>query len=199
MGAVWATGFATFSGGGNGTSAASPVVTPGSPTSVNPLSGDVTAGTTWNVDWTGDWGATAATSFFQIDLTGQPSAAHYNVAMLLTNGAAMSAATNKWQTLQLKVELRQAAGSSCAGTDFSTPGGFARVFSFDTEDSGVYWNDGDSDVTSGGFITGGGTNPWCVGVEAASPPYDGSGTFLRDSGTVPDVYPNFVATVNRVS
>ncbi len=200
MGAVWATGFATFNGGSNGTTGASPVVTPGSPTTSNPLSSKVTANAAaWSVNWTGDWGSTSDDWFFQVDLTGQPAGAHYNVAMLLTNGSAMSSATNKWQTLQLKAELRQAAGASCASSDFGSAGGLARVFSFDSEDSAVYWNDSDGDVTTAGGITGGGTHPWCIGIEAASPPYDGTGTFLRSaSSTPPDVYPQFVATVNRV-
>lgn len=199
MGAVWATGFATFSGGSNGSATASPIVTPASPTTANPLSSTVTAATGWTVTWSGEWGSTPAFSFFQVDLTGQPATSHYNLAMLLTNGSAMSAATNKWQTLQLKTELRQAAGASCAASDFGSSGGIARVFAFDSNDSGVYWNDGDADVTSAGGITGGGTHPWCIGIEAAAPPYDGTGTFLRSASTTPpDVYPDFVATVNRV-
>jgi hypothetical protein len=203
MGAVWATGFATFSAGANGTTTVSPIVVPGSPTDVtNPLASVVTAGSTWNVNWTGDWGATDATEFFQVDLTGQPSAQTYNIAMMLTNGDAMSAATNKWQTLQLDVELTQAAGATCAASDFtsSSTTEVSRMFVFDSDDSAVYWNSADSDVqTALSGISGGGTHPYCIGINAAAPPYDGTGTFLRDDGTVPDVYPDFVTTVNRAS
>jgi hypothetical protein len=200
MGVVWATGFATFTAGANGSSAGSPVVTPASPTSSNPLTGTVSANAAaWHVDWTGDWGSTAGYSFFQVDLTGQPSGRTYNLAMLLTNGSAMAGAADKWQTLQLKTELRQAAGASCQASDFNAPGGEARVFSFESQDAAVYWNDGDADIQSAGGIVSAGGNPYCVGVEAASPPYDGSGTFLRDTGTPPTVYPNFVLTVNRAS
>jgi len=192
MGVVWAAGFASFTGGGNGTAAASPVVTPGSPSNnTNPLAGLVTAGTTWNVDWSGDWGSTGATSFFQIALGSKPTGQVYNLAMLLTNGAAMSAATDPWQTLQLKVELRQAAGASCANSDFASGSPIAtHLMSFDNEDAAVYFN---------GISITNGDNPYCIGIAPAAPPYDGSGTFLRNDGTVPDVYPNFIATVNRVS
>jgi hypothetical protein len=200
MGAVWATGFATFSAGANGTSAVSPVVVPGSPAEpTNPLASLVTAGSAWNVNWTGDWGASAATEFFQVDLTSLPATEHFNIAMLLTNGPALSAAASKWQTLQLEVWLVQAAGASCADSDFTSPTGYSRMFIFDSEDAGVYWNDSDADITTGGGLVGGGTHPYCIGISAATPPYDGTSTFLRDSGAVPSVYPNFVVTLNRVS
>lgn len=201
MGAVWATGFATFSAGANGTTTVSPIVVPGSPTDVaNPLASVVTAGSTWNVNWTGDWGSTGATEFFQVDLSSLPSAQTYNLAMLLTNGAAMSAGTNLWQTLQLNVELTQPAGSSCAASDFTTSSTteVSRIFVFDSDDAGVYWNSADTDVQSTlSGITGG--QIYCIGINAAAPPYDGTSTFLRDDGAVPSVYPDFVTTVNRAS
>jgi hypothetical protein len=198
MGAVWAAGFATFGGGSSGSQTASPVVAPGSPSASEPLSGLVTSnGGTWTVTWSGAWGTTPAFWFFQVDLSSQAAGNHYNVATLLTNGAALTAATQPWQTLQLKMELHQAAGASCAATDFD--GTLPRVFVFDSNDSGVYWNDADGDVNTAGGITGG--KKWCVGIEAASPPYDGTGTFLRSASSTatPNVYPSFVTTVNRVS
>ena len=198
MGAVWAAGFATFGGGSSAAPTASPVVAPGSPTTSEPLSGHVTANpSTWTVTWSGAWGSTPAFSFFQVDLSGFPASNHYNIATLLTNGDALTSASAPWQTLQLKLELHQAAGASCAASDFD--GTLPRVFAFNSNDSGVYWNDSDGDIATAGHITGG--HIWCVGVEAASPPYDGSGTFLRSaSSTVPpNVYPSFVTTVNRVS
>jgi hypothetical protein len=193
MGAVWATGFATFSGGGNtpGPPADSPVVTPGSPlNAVNPpLTGLVTAGAPWTVAWTGDWGSTPKAWFFEIDLSGQPVTANYNIAMLLTNGHDMSGAQHPWQELQLKTVLQSTVDpTKCDAADFTGGDSNAHLFSFASEDAGVYWNS-----VAGGKV-------WCIGIEAATPPYNGSGTFLRSTdGTPPDVYPTFVATVNRVS
>jgi hypothetical protein len=206
MGAMWATGFATFNGGSNGAAVVSPIVVPGSPTeAVNPLAGDVHAGSTWTPTWAGDWGSTAATEFFKIDLTGAstPASQTYDVAMLLTNGAALTTAANAgtgWQTLQLNAELVKDTGGTCAASDFTNadPAGAYRLFAFDSEDSAVYWNAADGDVPNG--LAGGTT--YCVGIAAATGPYsDGSGTFLRaeDASNLPTTYPNFVLTVNRVS
>lgn len=202
MGAVWATGFATFNSGTNGAAASSPVVVPGSPTEyTNPLASDVTAGSSWAPTWAGDWGSTAAAEFFEVDLSGQPAGNTYDVAMLLTNGAALSTAATAgtgWQTLQLNVVLTQLTSGTCASNDYSS--GVSRLFVFDSEDSAVYWNAADSDASSMNNLDGGAK--YCVGIAAATGPYsDGSGTFLRaeSSTTQPTAYPNFVLTVNRVS
>lgn len=204
MGAMWATGFATFSGGGaSGAAAASPIVVPGSPTEyTNPLATDVTANTNpWALTWTGDWGATPATELFDVDLTGQPSSQTYNIAMLLTNGDALTTDSGNgdgWQTLQLNVDLTELSTGTCATNDYTS--GVKRLFVFDSDDSAVYWNASDSDKASMNDLKGGAE--YCVGVAAATGPYtDANDTFLRaeSSATPPNTYPNFVLTVNRVS
>lgn len=228
MGAIWATGFATFSAGA-GTPGTDAIVVPGSPTdAANPLASAVSADATpWTVTWNGLWGATHAYSFFTVTTPASPNTATYNLAMLLSNGANLGAT---WQTLQLKVwlvNLGSAANCSAAGvfngadgddnemdldtttdTEVVNPitAGAWRVFNFDANDSAVYWNSADSDVqTALSGITAGET--YCVGIQASDPAdytdgaSDTSGTFLRATGpsTTDVVFPQFIATLNRAS
>jgi hypothetical protein len=237
MGAVWATGLATFSSGA-GTAGVDPIVTPGSPASAtNYLTSAVTPDTTnWTVTWNGLWGLSPEYSFFTVTTPSlsatpgppTPTSATYNIAMLLSNGASLTAAAS-WQTLQLKVWLVNAGASgTCtagsfpgletdgSGAAIPVAGGVARVFNFDSYDSAVYWNAGDTDVLAGlanqgtptkGIIAG---QTYCVGVQETNPANfitDGAentnGTVLRASDIVdsPPVvdYPQFIATLNRAS
>jgi hypothetical protein len=173
-GAVWATGFAEV-GGTTGTNPAS-------------LSGDVAAGSTLTYNWSGRWGSVADTTLFKVDLSAESASNTYNIAFLLTNGAALS--NQGWTSLQLKVERVVASGSggtTCVDSDFDGTQN-AKVMAFDAEDAGVYWNG-----VAGGAV-------YCLGIHTADG-HDITGTFLRrDSDTVaPAVYPRFVATVDRAS
>jgi hypothetical protein len=184
-GAVWATGFATV-GGAQGTNVASPIVAPSTPAD-HPanLLGVITAGSTLNFNWQGRWASIPHTSLFTVDLSGESASNTYNVAFLLTNGAALS--SHGWSSLQLKVEQTTPAGASCAASDFDTDPN-PKVMAFDSEDAGVYWNG-----LAGGAV-------YCLGVNAGDG-HDTTGTFLRsnDDSTPPTVYPSFVATVDRAS
>ena len=184
-GAVWATGFGTV-GGQTGTTHASPIIVPSTP-DAHPanLAAVVTAGSKLNYDWDGRWGSVAAANLFTVDLSGEPAANTYNVAFLLTNGAALS--SHGWTSLQLEVEQTTPAGGSCAGSDFDGTKN-PQVMAFDTEDAGVYWNG----------LPGGAT--YCVGLATADG-HDTAGTFLRrDSDTIaPTAYPQFVLTVDQAS
>ena len=151
---------------------------------MNALAGTVTAGSPLTVDWTGRWGSTAATNFFKVTLDSKPAGQTFNAAMLLTNDIS----TFGWESLQLKVELKDvgASGSCNASTDFDGTQN-PKVMVFDTRDAGVYWN----------ALAGGST--YCIGI-AASNGQDTSGTFLRSaSDTPPTGYPAFTATVDRAS
>jgi hypothetical protein len=184
MGAVWATGFASI-GGANGTNGSSPSVTSSNPPQHTPeLSGLVTAGSPLTVDWNGRWGGTAATKFFEVDLTGKASGT-YNVAMLLTNDIS----GHGWTSLQLNLELYDAGSGSCTAADFDGTG-VKHLVALDTRDAGAYWN---------GLAA---AKRYCIGVAAApNPASDPTTTFIRrDSDTVaPDLFPTFVATVDRAS
>lgn len=227
MGAVWATGFATFSAGA-GTVNTPAIVVPGSPTdAATPLAGDVVADSgAWTVTWNGLWGLSPAYNYFTVTTPASPADATYNIAMLLSNGASLTGAAS-WQSLQLKLWLVNAGVSgTCTGGTFPglettdggvanpVTGGVARVFYFDNYDSAVYWNNTDADVgsdlTNQGTVTTGiiAGQKYCVGIQASNPEndtYDGAentdGTVLRATGPDPsDVdYPQFIATLNRAS
>lgn len=213
MGAVWATGFATFTSG-TGTPAVAAIVTPGSPTdAANALTGDVVAdapavdgvpvdGIAWDVTWDGLWGLTPAYNFFTVTTPAQPSDATYNIAMLLSNGASLSASAT-WQTLQLKVWLVNANGHICnsvpgtvfpgletddSGVAIPVSGGVARVFTFDDYDSAVYWNNTTAAVANStddslpaGIIAG---QTYCIGVQASNPENDNTDGAENTDGTV---------------
>jgi hypothetical protein len=186
MGAVWATGFASI-GGANGSSTASPPITSTSPsTPTAKLAGLVTAGNPLAVNWTGFWGATPARSMFTVDLTGQGSGT-YNTALLVTNDIS----GHGWDTLQVKFELHDdgTAAGSCADADIDGTGD-TEVMVFDSQDSGAYW----TALAAG--------HRYCIGVPVSTaPPADTTGTFIRrsDDTTPPDLFPTFVATLNRAS
>jgi hypothetical protein len=186
MGAVWATGFASI-GGANGSSSASPPITStsGSTTTAD-LAGLVTAGNAMQVDWAGYWGSTPARTMFTVDLTSKSSGT-YNAALLLTNDIS----GHGWDTLQVKFELHDdgTAAGSCADSDIDGSGD-TEVMVFDRQDAAAYWT---------GLAAG---HRYCIGVPAASaPPADQSGTFIRRSSdtVAPDLFPTFVATLNRAS
>ena len=184
MGAVWATGFASI-GGATGTNGASPNIMSSAPPQHTPeLSGLVTAGSPLTVDWNGRWGGTAATKFFEIDLTGKATGT-FNIAMLLTNDLT----GHGWTSLQLNLELYDAGVGACTAANFDGTG-VKHAVAIDTRDACAYWNG----------LAGG--KRYCIGIAAApNPASDPAGTFIRrDSDTVdPDLYPTFVATVDRAS
>jgi hypothetical protein len=184
MGAVWATGFASI-GGATGTNNSSPNVTSSTPGQHSAeLAGLVTAGSDLTVDWNGRWGGTAATKFFEVDLTGKATGT-FNVATLLTNDIS----NHGWTSLQLNFELYDAGAGTCTAANFDGTG-VKHAVALDSRDAGAYWNG----------LAGG--KRYCIGIAAApNPASDITGTFIRrDSDTVdPDLYPTFVTTVDRAS
>jgi len=185
-GAVWATGFASSTSVSNAMtdSAAltktAPVDDPshflGVTTDVGPLT----------IDWDGRWGAVAAdTLLFQVDLTDAKfdPTFDYNIATLLANRA--GTALTGWSSLQLEVQLNEAAGASCAASDLD--GSNLEILRLDDQDAGVYWN-----ALPGGEV-------YCIGV-AQSDGDDVAGTFLRAAGeTAPTGQPMFITTVDRTA
>jgi hypothetical protein len=183
MGAVWATGFASI-GGATGTNGSSPNITASAPPQHSPeLAGLVSAGSNLSVDWNGRWGSVAATKFFEVDLTGKATGT-FNIAMLLTNDLS----GHGWTSLQLDLELFDAGSGTCAASDFDGTG-VKHLTALDSQDAGAYWNG----------LAGG--KRYCIGVAPASPADSITSTFIRrDSDTVdPNLYPTFVATVDRAS
>jgi hypothetical protein len=183
MGAVWATGFASI-GGATGTNNASPNITSSAPGQHTPeLTGLVTQGSDLTVNWNGRWGSTAATKFFEVDLTGKATGT-FNVAMLLTNDIS----GHGWTSVQLNLELFDAGAGTCAASDFDGTG-TKHLVALDSQDAGAYWNG----------LAGG--KRYCIGIAPAAPADNPADTFIRrDSDTVdPDLYPTFVATVDRAS
>jgi hypothetical protein len=183
MGAVWATGFASI-GGATGNNNSSPNITASNPGQHSAeLSGLVTAGTDLTVDWNGRWGSTAATKFFDVNLIGKPTGT-FNIAMLLTNDIS----GHGWTSLQLNLELYDAGAGTCSAANFDGTG-VKHLVALDSQDAGAYWNG----------LAGG--KRYCIGIAAANPADSITDTFIRrDSDTVdPDLYPTFVATVDRAS
>jgi hypothetical protein len=191
MGVVWATGFASItSQAGAGSTGSTPLVHSGGVNSASDLNSLVTGrATPFDVTWDGLWGSTSDTNFFQVDLGS--ATGNYNVAMLLTNGGDMVNAG--WTSLQLKVGyIAKASGSTCADADFSGAISGAHVMTFDTKDTGAYWNG-----LAGGSV-------YCIGMKAWTPPSssgytpDPTDTFIRRATTSdPSVYPEFMATVDH--
>jgi hypothetical protein len=196
-GAVWATGFATNTGA-VGTTAASPIIKPSAPTTAAAgLLGTVAKDQTLHYNWTGAWGSVAATNMFTVDLTGKTGT--YNLALLLTNGAALTngGTGSGWASLQLQVEEGDSTAGDCSDVSFDQTDATLnpKIMSFDTEDSAVYWN-----ALAGNKV-------YCIGVGAS----DGhgytdasettQGTLLRatDPATAPSVFPEFVTTVTRAT
>ena len=183
MGAVWATGFASI-GGATGTNNGSPNITSSAPPQHTPeLTGLVTQGSDLTVNWAGRWGSVPATKFFEVDLTGKATGT-FNIAMLLTNDIS----GHGWTSLQLDLELYDAGVGACNAANFDGTG-VKHLVALDSQDAGAYWNG----------LAGG--KRYCIGIAAASPADNPSTTFVRrDSDTVdPDLYPTFVATVDRAS
>jgi hypothetical protein len=184
-GAVWASGFATGTGG-NGTTAISPALTKTAPSvATSALSSTTTAVTPLAFDWQGRWGSIAAdTVMFKVDLSGPDYAGKtYNVATLLANTSDMSG----WASMQLKIErVDVAASGACVASAFDGTKN-PKVLNFDDEDAGVYWN-----ALAGDAV-------YCIGVNVA-PGDDTSGTFLRAAqDTPPTAWPTFITTVDRAS
>jgi hypothetical protein len=181
-GAVWATGFTSFTGT-QGTVAGSPAMTKGVPADdANALSGVATKVGDIAFDFDGRWGKIAAnTVTVKVDLSAFAATKHYNVAELLTNTSDLT----DWASMQLKFEnAYEASGASCDATHF-TGSAHAKVLNFDNEDAGVYWN-----ALPGGAV-------YCIGVSAATGD-DTTGTFLRAAtDTAPTHFPSFITTVDR--
>jgi hypothetical protein len=192
MGTVWATGFASVGGqtpNPASTGSTALVHTPGVADSSS-LATKVTPGTGFasRVTWDGLYGATAATSFFKVDLTGLSG--NYNVSMLLSNGAAMANAG--WVSLQMRVGYLTDPAGGCSNADFAGALSDPQVITFDNEDAGAYWS---------GLA---GNHVYCLGMNSLTPPstdgytLDPNDTFLRRSSTAgPSHYPEFIATVDR--
>jgi hypothetical protein len=184
-GAVWATGFASFTGA-NGTTAVSPAVTK-SDAVAEPslLANTVTADAVpLAYNWVGRWGSIAADKLmFTVDLSTLPAGNDYNVAVLLTNTSLLTG----WASMQLELErVDIAASGTCDPTDFNGATN-AQLLNFDDEDAGVYWN------------TLPGNAVYCIGL-AASPGDDIAGTFLRSAQDAnPTAFPTFVTTVDRAA
>ena len=191
MGVVWATGFASVGGqAGAGSTGSSALAHSGGVNSASDLNSLVTArATPFDVTWNGLWGATADTNFFTVDLGS--ASGNYNVAMLLTNGGDMANAG--WVSLQLKVGyIAKPSGSTCSDTDFSGALTSPHVITFDTADTGAYWNG-----LAGGSV-------YCIGMKAWTPPStdgyapDPTDSFIRRATTSdPTHYPEFMATVDH--
>lgn len=184
-GAVWATGFATGSGG-NGTTAGSPALTKTAPTTAtSALTGTVTKVNDLSFDWEGRWGSIANdTVMFKVDLSDSKFAGKtYNVALLLANTSDMTG----WASMQLKIEhVEVDAGDPCVASDF-TGSADPRILNFDDEDAGAYWYPLDGEKVH------------CLGVNVADGD-DATGTFLRAAqDTPPSGFPTFITTVDRAS
>ena len=182
-GAVWATGFTSFTGT-QGTVTESPAMTKGTPAAdANALSGVATKVGDISYDFTGRWGSIAAnTVVVKVDLSTFAATKHYNVALLLANTSDLT----DWASMQLKFEnVYKASGTaSCDPADF-TGSAHAEVLNFDNEDAGVYWNALPGDAV------------YCLGVSAATGD-DITGTFLRSAtDTAPTHFPSFITTVDR--
>jgi hypothetical protein len=186
-GAVWASGFlstpAIGTGGVNGPSAA---LTKGAPAvSPDTLSGTASTVTVPAFNFTGRWGAVANTTIVKVDLSTQPVAGTYNVAILLSNTASLV----DWASLQLKLERVPATAGVCDETLFDGAQD-AQVMKFDATDAGAYWNG-----LAGGHVA----DIYCFGVDASAG-NDVGGTFLRSAqDTPPTHFPTFLTTVDRAS
>ncbi len=183
LGAVWATGFASFTGA-PGTAVESPAMTKGVPDpDLNLLNGKAVAVDPITFDFQGRWGSIAAnTVTAKVDLSSFPVGQHYNVAVLLANTSDFT----DWASMHLKFEnvYKAAATASCDPADF-TGSAHAEVLNFDNEDAGVYWN-----ALPGNAV-------YCIGVSAATGD-DLAGTFLRAANdTAPTHFPSFITTVDR--
>jgi hypothetical protein len=187
-GAVWATGFISTQTvvGSHANSAA---VTKGVPAaSPDTLAGTATEVTPLAFNFTGRWGSVADTAMVRVDLSAQPVGT-YNVALLLSNTAALTG----WASLQLNLEEVVAsagvAPKTCDETDFDGAQA-ARVMRFDATDAGAYWN---------GLAGGGAANVYCFGIHTSTGD-DIAGTFLRSAQDAsPSVFPEFLTTVDRAS
>jgi hypothetical protein len=183
-GAVWASGFATsIADNRTGGTAGAPALAKTAPTTATTaLNGKATDVDPLEFDWDGRWGSIDATTvLFQVDLSAsQFTGKHYNVATLLANTSDLSG----WATLQLKLELIAAAGSSCDVTDFAGVTD-PQILNSDDQDAGVYWSN-----LAGGSV-------YCIGIKTAHGD-DAAGTFLRSADdTPPTHFPTFITTVDR--
>jgi hypothetical protein len=183
IGAVWATGFTSFSAT-QGTTAGSPAMAKGTPADdANALTATASKINDLSFDFTGRWGSIAAnTVAVKVDLSAFAAGKHYNVALLLANTSDLT----DWASMQLKFEnvYKAAATASCDPADF-TGSAHAKVLNFDNEDAGVYWN-----ALPGNAV-------YCLGVSAATGD-DVAGTFLRSAtDTPPTHFPSFITTVDR--
>jgi hypothetical protein len=182
-GAVWATGFTSFTGT-QGTAVGSPAMTKGTPADdANSLTAVAAKVNDISYDFDGRWGKIAAnTVTVKVDLSTFAATKHYNVALLLTNTSDLT----DWASMQLKFEnvYKAAATATCDPADF-TGSAHAKVLNFDNEDAGVYWN-----ALPGNAV-------YCIGVSAATGD-DMAGTFLRAAtDTAPSHFPSFITTVDR--
>src|SRR4051794_30617738 len=181
-GAVWASGFTSFTGLPDASPAGSPAMTKGIPADdVDPLTGKAAKEGDLTFDWTGRWGSlTSDTWTVKVDLRTFATAKHYNVAVLLANTSDLT----DWASMQLKFERVTATGTTCDPTDFSNVSD-PKVLNFNNQDAGVYWNG-----LQGGSV-------YCIGVKAASGD-DPLGTFLRSADdSAPTHFPSFITTVDR--
>ena len=182
-GAVWATGFTSFTGT-QGTVVESPAMTKGTPAvQANPLNGLAAPVADISFDFDGRWGKIAAnTAVVKVNLSSQAAGKHFNIALLLANTSDLT----DWASMQLKVEnVYEATGTASCDVSHFTGSAHAKVLNFDNEDAGVYWNGLPGDAV------------YCIGVSAATGD-DVAGTFLRAAtDTAPTHFPSFITTVDR--
>jgi len=182
-GAVWATGFTSFTGT-QGTAVESPAMTKGTPADqANDLNGKATKVNDITFDFDGRWGKIAAnTSLVKVDLSTLAAGKHFNIALLLANTSDLT----DWASMQLKIEnVYEATGTASCDASHFTGSAHAKVLNFDNEDAGVYWNALPGDAV------------YCIGVSAATGD-DVAGTFLRAAtDTAPTHFPSFITTVDR--
>jgi hypothetical protein len=185
LGAVWATGFVSFTGVA-GTAVESPAITKGVPADpTSDLTGVATKVNDITFDWTGRWGQIADnTVLVKVDLSAAKfTGKTYNVAFLLANTSNMT----EYASLQLKFEnVHEAASGTCDPLDYDGAQD-AKVMNIDNQDAGVYWN---------GLA---GHAVYCIGISAATGD-DSAGTFIRSAQDLaPAHWPSFITTVDRAT
>jgi hypothetical protein len=184
-GAVWATGFASTTAvvGTHTGSAAVTKTNPAAP--IDSLANVASEVTPLAFDFTGRWGSVADTAMVKVDLSAEPAGNTYNVALLLSNTAALTG----WASLQLKLEevvASGAGGTTCVASDFDGTKN-PQLMQFDAVDAGAYFN---------GLA---GNAVYCLGINT-SDGKDIAGTFLRSAQDAsPSVFPTFLTTVDRAS
>ncbi|HEX6115596.1 MAG TPA: hypothetical protein VFY99_00755 [Solirubrobacterales bacterium] len=215
LGAIYATGFATTGGTTGSTQNATPLSNnPGDAQDTSGLNGLISTGCagcsanlTWN--YSGRFGSVPSAVMYDVNLTNEPLANNYFVAVYLSNAPA------GYSDLQLQIRIAtDGADNACTTADLSntttvgTGSGNYRNMIFDTNDAQITfqgWVASGNAAGSGGLDGG---ERYCVGIydypagPSNVPPAAGrdpSGTFIRrvNTATTPTP-PTFVATLNQM-